>query len=209
MKIVKADRAGIREAVGVLKSGGVIAYPTETTYGLGCDPRDATAVRRIFRIKGRDEKKPMLLVAASAAQVKKVAVVSGISARLAKRYWPGPLTLVLPIRREGGGTPPLPKTITPRDEIAIRVSSSPIVQRLTRRFGFPIVSTSANRSGKQECRSGKAIEEFFSSRRNRPDLIIDGGTLPKRKPSTIARVKKDGTVDVLREGSVKIKVASP
>lgn len=191
MKVVKADVAGIREAVRVLKQGGVIAYPTETTYGLGCDPRNAAAIRRIFRIKGRSQKKSFLLVAATVAQVKKVAVLSGASVRLARRYWPGPLTLVLQQRSD------------PRKDIGIRVSSSGIVQKLASRFGYPIVSTSANRSGEVECRSGRAVVTRFSKQANQPDLVIDAGRLPRRKPSTIVRVTASGRLEVLRHGAVR------
>lgn len=195
MKTVKADQAGIREAVRVLKMGGVIAYPTETTYGLGCDPRNAKAVARIFKIKGRDTKKMVLLVAANVSQVKKVARFSPHAKRLAATFWPGPLTLVLPAT-EG------------KKDIAIRVSSDVFVHGLTSRFKFPIVSTSANRSGRTPCRSVRAIRKVFAGHQA-PDLIIDGGTLPKRPPSTIARIKNDGTIEVLREGAIAANSLQP
>lgn len=181
----------IAEAVRVLKRGGVIAYPTETTYGLGCDPRNAKAIARIYRMKGREKKKPFLLVASSEMQVRKVARLEGATRALANRYWPGPLTLVLP-RVNGKG------------KIAIRVSSSPYVQSLCRAFGYPIVSTSANRSGEPECRSGRAVRRVFAAQKEKPDGILDTGALPRRKPSTIARVHSDGSVKILRQGAVRL-----
>lgn len=180
----------LREAVAVLKKGGVIAYPTETVYGLGCDPRDPSARRRIYDLKGRDQKNPLLLVAASIAQVRKVARLDGKALKLAKAYWPGPLTLVLPARTIG--------------TIAIRVSSSPTVQKLCRAFGYPIISTSANRSGEPECRSGRAVKKIFAGQHLAPDFVLDEGRLPRRKTSTVAQVDKLGRIEVLREGAIKL-----
>lgn len=197
---MKAGSGAIRDACRVLRAGGVIAYPTETVYGLGCDPRDEKAVARIFRMKGREKRKPLLLVASSFAQVRRVAIVRGPALRLAKRHWPGPLTLVLPVRRGAR----LARAVVRDGNVAIRVSSSPVVRAIAHRFGFPIVSTSANRSGELECRSGRAVRRLFERMRQGPDVIVDGGTLPRRKPSTVARVAQDGTVEVLRRGAVRI-----
>jgi len=180
----------IRHAVEVLKAGGVIAYPTETVYGLGCDPRNARAIRKIHRLKGRDPNKPLSLVAATILQVRKVARLDGMALKIAKKYWPGPLTLVLPSRTKG--------------TVAIRVSSSRIVQKLCSAFGYPIVSTSANRSGQSELRSGRGVQKLFAESRQQPDLVIDAGTLPRRKPSTIVRVQKDGVLDILRQGTIPL-----
>lgn len=197
LRVTKRNiKIAIAAAVKVLKRGGVIAYPTETTYGLGCNPRDAKAIRRIYAIKGREKKKPFLLVAASVAQVKKVAKLEGASLALAGRHWPGPLTLVLPAK-------------IGKKEIAIRVSSSQFVQKLVRAYGFPLVSTSANRSGEPECRSGQAVVRVFQHQKNKPDLVIDMGSLPRRKASTVARVRDDGRVEIIRLGSIKIKKSSP
>jgi L-threonylcarbamoyladenylate synthase len=181
----------IREAVRVLKRGGVVALPTETTYGLACDPRNAKAVAKIFKIKGRDRKKRLLLVASSMQQVKKVVKITGVSLGLAHRHWPGPLTLVLPAKKG-------------KEEIAIRVTSSPIASEVARLFGSPIVATSANRSGKPECRSATAVARAFSKQKIQPDFILDGGMLPRRKPSTVAKIGKDGVIEMLRRGSIRL-----
>ncbi|MCI0479859.1 threonylcarbamoyl-AMP synthase [Candidatus Uhrbacteria bacterium] len=195
----------VKAAVATLRRGGVIAFPTETTYGLGCDPRDAKVVARIYRIKGRDTSKSLPLVAASVAQVRRL--VDGMRMndkqrsalrKLMSRHWPGPLTLILPVHRKVAQ-----KAVAPRDEVAIRVSSSPFVYGLTLAFGFPVVATSANVTGQPECRSGRAVVSAFRSRRHQPDLVIDLGSLPRRKPSTIARIREDGAVDILRRGSVR------
>lgn len=183
--------AQLRDALRALRTGGVIAFPTETTYGIGCDPRNPKAVARIYRMKGRDPKKPLLLVASSLAQVKKVAVVSPDVVKIANAYWPGALTLVLP-KKHGRG------------DVAIRVSSSEVVHALTSAFGYPIVATSANRSGEPECRSGTAIVRVFTGAKDGPDVIVDIGSLPSRLPSTVARVRTDGTMEILRQGSVHV-----
>ncbi len=193
------DDKVIRAAIAVLKRGGVIAYPTETVYGLGCDPRNANAVARIFRIKGRSKAKSLLLAAASLYQARKVATLKAISYKLQARYWPGPLTLVLPTRHVK-----LAKGIAPHGEVAIRVSSSSFVQALCQAYGFPIVSTSANKSGELDCRSGKAVINIFQNQKYQPDLIIDFGPLPYRKPSTVARIRSDGSITVLRQGAIRI-----
>lgn len=195
----KNRRAAIRAAARVLKRGGVVAYPTETTYGLGCDPRNTKAVAKIYRIKGREKKKPLLLVAASVAQVKMIAVLVGASLALARRYWPGPLTLVLPAKRTVHGS-----RITVHGRLAIRVTSSSIANAIAKSFGFPIVSTSANRSGKADARSGRDIHRAFGTARHQPDLLLDAGTLPKRKPSTIVKAAPDGSFSTLRQGAVRL-----
>ena len=187
----------IEYAARVLRKGGVIAFPTETTYGLGCDPRNLKAVRRIYKLKGRDYKKPLLLVASSVAQVRRVAELHAASFMLQEKYWPGPLTLVLPIRKPST----LVSGVAVKGEVAIRVSSSSIVQMLTRQLGFPIVATSANRTGQAECRSSRAVRAVFDGD---IDYILDAGALPKRKLSTVARVQTDGTIEVIRAGAIKL-----
>jgi L-threonylcarbamoyladenylate synthase len=206
MQIIKLKHANqiprgeLSLVLKTLKAGGVMAFPTETTYSLGCDPRNKKAVARIYRIKGRKKGKPFPLVAASVAQVRLIAHLpmgEGASPlrKLMKHYWPGSLTLIL------NGT-------------AIRVSSHPLVRQITRAFGYPIIATSANKSGEPECRSGQAVIQIFcrggvsppgrDNRARTPDLILDAGTLPRRKPSTIARVRQDGTIEVLRQGAIRL-----
>lgn len=206
-------KAAVKAAVFVLRRGGVIAYPTETTYGLGCDPRNAKAVARIYRIKGREKKKPFLLVAADVGQVRMVAKIGAHDhapvRKVMRKNWPGPLTLVLPARAHDHA--PVPKIIAPQGQVAIRVSSAQFVRDVCRAFGGPIVSTSANRSGEPEARSGRAVMRIFAGRGTAcraptvvPDLLIDIGSLPRRKPSTVARVREDGTIEILRQGAVRL-----
>ncbi|MBP9748824.1 Sua5/YciO/YrdC/YwlC family protein, partial [Patescibacteria group bacterium] len=92
------ETVSLAQAKTVLKNGGVVVYPTETAYGIGCDARDSVAVRELYRIKGREKKKPLAVIAADLAMVKRFFHLDAAAFRLAKQYWPGPLTLVLSAR---------------------------------------------------------------------------------------------------------------
>lgn len=186
----------IFQAVSALNRGCVIAFPTETTYGLGCDPCNTQAVERIFTMKGRDSHKPLLLVAGSWEQVERVAHLSRAAKRLAEKYWPGPLTLVLPVRAEAG----LANGVAPQGEVAVRFSSSPVVQKLVWTFGSAVVATSANRSGEPDSRSAEDVRAYNLD----VDYIIDGGRLEESLPSTVARVKEDGVIEIIRRGAIVI-----
>jgi L-threonylcarbamoyladenylate synthase len=205
MLIIKAHPAGpqrkaaLKAAVSVLKRGGVVAFPTETVYGMGCDPRDARAVRRVYAMKGRGESKPLQLIAGSLAQVKKIAQIDRANARVIKKRWPGPLTLLLPLRK---GVK-LALRISPKRTIGIRVSSHSFVRELAKRFGSPIAATSANRSGRAPAASGRGAARAFKDD-PKPDLLLDFGSIPKRKPTTVARIRKDGSVAILRQGGIRL-----
>ncbi len=186
----------IEKAVTVLRQGGIIAFPTETTYGLGCDPRKKEAVERIFCIKGRDPQKPLLLVAGSWEQVERVAFMSVAARRVAEQHWPGPLTLVLPIAQEVG----LVQGVCVHGEVAVRFSSSPLVQELTTAFGFPVVATSANLANQPDSRSAEDVRAYNLQ----VDYIIDGGRLLDSKPSTVARVEDTGEIQVIRAGAISL-----
>jgi L-threonylcarbamoyladenylate synthase len=140
----------VAAAADVLRRGGLVAYPTETFYGLGALARDAAALDRLAHAKLRPEGKPLPLLAADVAQVKEVALLEGLASRLAARFWPGPLTLVLP------AVPGLDAAITAgAGTVAVRVPGSEVARALARRAGGAIVSTSANLSGsRHRCRRG-------------------------------------------------------
>lgn len=187
----------VARAVRVLRRGGVIAFPTETTYGLGCDPRNATAVRKIFEMKGRSEKKPLQLIAGSIAQVFRIADFSPEEKKLAKKYWPGALTLLVHLK----SGKKLVSIVSPRRVIGIRVTSSKIAKAIAMRFGYPIAATSANRSGSKPAFSGIGVRRAFHHFQNKPDFILDAGQIPRNKPTTVARVRRDGKIEILRQGA--------
>jgi L-threonylcarbamoyladenylate synthase len=132
-----------RRAIDILRGGGLIVYPTETVYGIGCDPLDADAVARIRTLKGRPDVKPMLLAACSREQAESfTGPLPAAAEKLADRFWPGPLTLII---RPDHALPPW--LIGESGGVAVRVTSGTIATELTRAFGRTLVSTSANRSG--------------------------------------------------------------
>jgi L-threonylcarbamoyladenylate synthase len=207
MQILRTEEnfnKAVHAAVEMLHEGGVIAFPTETTYGLGCDPRNRTALEAIYRIKGRRDSNALPLVACDLEQVRSAFDLSPAAVNVAKRYWPGAVTLLAP---PIDATRAVLASILRENVGAIRVSSHSFVQAVTREFGFPITATSANISGQPPCLSGNdVIEAFDDQPQNRkPDLIIDGGQLPESQPSTIIRVFTDGKIEVIRQGAVTVE----
>lgn len=187
-----------KKAVTVLRQGGVIAFPTETTYGLGADPRNQKAVEQIYKIKGRDHKKPLLLVAGSWAQVELVARLSSKVHAFLKEgsRWPGPLTIILPVKEEVH----LVQGVAVNGEVSVRYSSSSTVRYLTRAFGFPIIATSANVSGQPDNHSAEGVRASGLQ----IDYIVDGGALPPSPPSTLARIHDDGHIEIIRQGAMRL-----
>jgi len=187
---------GLVNAVRVIRRGGVIAYPTETAYGLGALATNQRAVAKIFAMKGRLEKKPLPLIVASQSMAERFFYFSSAERALARRYWPGPLTMLLRPRRR------FPRGVAGTDgRVAVRVSGSAFARAIARRLGKPITATSANRSGGKTCYSISCVRRGL--RAPAPELILDGGTLPRRKPSTIVKIQK-GAIKILRQGSVTL-----
>lgn len=182
----------------LLRKGGVIVYPTETAYGLGGDAFSKKAIAAIQKIKGRSKKKPLPVICASRKMAEKIVRFSNQARKLAKKHWPGPLTLVL--KKKSGVSTALPGS---KKTTAVRVSASKIARELSRIINAPMISTSANLSGKGECYSVSCVLKQLG--KNKPDLIIDAGRLPKRLSSTIvdctARPPR-----VLRQGELEVNI---
>ena len=164
---------GVRRMAAELRSGAVVAFPTETFYALGADPRCAGAVSDVFRLKGRPEDRRLPWIAASRAQVEAVCLLSGPAAALADRCWPGPVTLVLPLRADAG------------EGVAVRVSSHPLARALAEALEHPVISTSANPSGAPPLTTAAAVREAFVGRGAESLRILDGGRTPGGEPSVI------------------------
>ena len=196
----KEVKEKINEAIVVLKQGGVIAIPTETVYGLACDPKNAKAVQKIFAIKGRKEDKPLQLIASSFAQVNRIATLNPTERRIIKQYWPGPLTLLLNLKDEIKFSP----HISPRKIIGIRVTSSEFTSAIVKAIGYPIAATSANRSGSSPAVSGLGVARAFKNCENKPDFVLDVGAIPKNLPTTVASIAEDGNVTIHRKGAIKL-----
>lgn len=204
MIVLPLTDGAIWQAADILRAGGTIIYPTETAYALGADPGNLQAVRKVFAIKGRDQKKPLGLVAGSLEQVQALCEIYPEEEKLARQYWPAALSIVLQLRSNPSTEwlRGLRLTTAGRDTVSIRVSPSTTVLELCTRFRFPIIATSANKSGKGEIFDPQTINRMFDHP-PMPDLVLDGGTLPMSPMSTIVRVE-DGEIKVLRHGAVKI-----
>lgn len=184
----------IAQAAAVLKGGGVIAYPTETFYGLGVDATNERAVERLFAVKGRDFKNPIPIVVGEVTNLDRIVTeIPDLGQELIDRFWPGPLTLIF------GAAPSLPERLTAgTGKIGIRISSHPIARLLAQQLTGPLTSTSANRSGQKECITA---QEVMGKIGDNLDLIIDGGTTPGGKGSTILDITQTPPV-VLRAGVI-------
>ncbi|MFA6130932.1 MAG: L-threonylcarbamoyladenylate synthase [Patescibacteria group bacterium] len=197
MRVVSEDQW--KEAVNVLASGGVIVFPTETSYGLGCDATNAAAVARIFAIKGREAGKGLPVLVSGIDEAKKMVIFSRAAEELARKFWPGALNVVAPLIAGFSLAP----GCSENNSQSVRVSSHPTAQKIVSELGRPVVATSANISGANALYSLEHVEEMFVQASDHPDLALDAGELPCVLASTSVRMVGDDVV-VLREGSIKI-----
>lgn len=174
-----AGASSLDRAAEVLKRGGLVAFPTETVYGLGADARDGTAVARIFEAKGRPRFNPLIVHLPDTAAAQQLVIWSDTADALAKAYWPGPLTLVLPLR-DGHGLSPL--VTAGLDTVAVRVPGHPVAHKLLSAFGGPIAAPSANPSGRI---SPTTAAHVLAGLDGRIDAVVDGGPCPVGVESTI------------------------
>jgi L-threonylcarbamoyladenylate synthase len=188
--------AAIADAAAVLAAGGVVAFPTETFYGLAVAALDAAAVRRLFALKGRPESRPILVLVDDPARVDRVAIVSDRARELIARHWPGALTLVLPVR------PEIPTELTAgTGTIGVRQPGHAVARALAASLGAPVTAPSANLTGETPPTTAADVLRVFDGR---IDLVLDSGPTPGGLPSTVL----DVTVDpprVLREGAVSVR----
>ncbi len=184
----------VEKGIFILKQGGIVAFPTDTVYGLGACAVNQQAVKRVYRIKGRPQNMALPLLLARISQISEVAEpVPQIAWRLAHDFLPGALTLVLPKSKL------VPDIITAGGiNVAIRIPAHPIPVALVDGLGAPIVGTSANLSGKP---SALTADEVYSQFGNEIDLVIDGGRCLGGRESTIVDVTEETPV-VLREGAI-------
>jgi L-threonylcarbamoyladenylate synthase len=179
--VLSRQSVGIRQAAHVLRAGGVVAYPTEAVYGLGCDPRRREAVERIRALKHRPEVKGLILIAAGYRQLRPfVSLPRGLESQVLAS-WPGPVTWVVParlgvpvwLRGRGGG-------------IAVRVTAHPVAAELCRRAGVALVSTSANVHGRPPARSAFAVRRTFASG---VDFVLSGALGALQRPTEIRHAR--------------------
>jgi len=195
IKIPGADKkAALIEAAGEIKGGGIVAFPTETFYGLGVIYSDTQALMKLFELKRRPKDKPTPLII---GDVSALAVIASapekIAWRIIERFWPGPLTVLLAAK------PGLPDLITGGSgKVAVRVPGRSFALDLARAVGYPLTATSANISGMPPSENPGDVIGYFGDRIN---LLIDGGRAPGGKPSTIIDMSQGG-ISLVRPGAV-------
>ncbi len=191
---IDVDR-GLLEAL--LTAGGVVAFPTESSYGLGVDPASASGVEAIFRLKGRERGKPLPVVAASFAQLRSLGVVEDSEALawgLAR--WPAALTVVVPVAAPVAAS-------AGRAELAVRIPAHAGLRELLARRGGPLTATSANPSGEPPYLEAEAVADWLARERVRA-AVVEGGRLPGGPPSTLVGWSERGPV-VLRAGRYRVE----
>ena len=198
MKNIKIVTDAAKEAARVLERGGVIVYPTDTVYGLGANALNGAAVRRVFAIKGRFTTKPLPVAVARIAMARRIAIVSKSTGRFLAKIWPGAVTVILPCRRK------LSLAVGGSNSIGVRQPDHLFTRALFAHINFPITATSANIAGKASANDIQSFLRQFTGKKHKPDLIIDGGKLPRRKPSTVIDLTKEKPA-VVRKGAVSVK----
>lgn len=184
------QRRLIDQVVAMLEQGGVVAYPTDTTYGIGCSIFSRKGVDRIYQIKQREKKKPFSFICSSQAEIAKYARVSNYAFKLMKRLLPGPYTFVL------DATPIVPDLLkTKQKTVGIRMPANNLCLAIVERLGHPIVTTSANLTGEEPIGDPR---EVFRQMGKQLDAVIDGGTL-SADVSSVVSLLGDRT-EVLRKG---------
>jgi L-threonylcarbamoyladenylate synthase len=194
---LRPDQAGLRQAAQFLGAGGLVSFPTETVYGLGADARDDRAVARIYAAKGRPSFNPLIVHVADAATAHRYVVFNDLAERLAGAFWPGALTLVLPVRTGAG----ISKLVTAGLEtLAVRVPDHPVAKGLLAAFDGPIAAPSANPSGRV---SPTTAAHVLAGLDGRIDAVVDGGACGVGVESTI--VSCVGAPALLRAGGIPVE----
>jgi len=199
--ILKADAQGIKQASQLILQGGVVAFPTETFYGLGADAGDVVALQKLFQIKGREENKPLLLLVADRAWVQDlVKKISPAAEALIERFWPGPLTLVF---EASAHLPPILTANT--GKVGLRVSSHPVAQALVQAVGRAVTGTSANLSGQASLSLAAQVSQALG---RKVDAILDGGKTAGGLGSTVLDVSAV-LPKIIRQGAISQEELAP
>ncbi|MFQ6069725.1 MAG: L-threonylcarbamoyladenylate synthase [Candidatus Aminicenantales bacterium] len=188
------ERKKIKIAARVLRKKGIIAYPTDTFYGLGADCFSPQAVKKVYALKRRETRKPISIVIPDVKEVRKVAVdIPPFFRVITDRFWPGPLTIVL------RASPAIPGELCGEErKVGVRVPALEWLRQLLREAGFPITATSANISGQEVCTTA---EEIAAVLKGKIELIIDAGRISHTAPSTVIDLTSEKP-RILREGAI-------
>ncbi len=208
MVVLKVSKESIQRALEILAAGGVVIHATETCYGIACDLTNPKAVAHLFAVKKRPETQPVSAHFSSIDQAKQYGVFSERALSLAKKYLPGPLTIVVPLQLN----PPtpiflIPPTPTPTQTLGVRLSPHPVAIELSEKFGKPLATTSANLHSLPNPYSVSDIQTQWKGQSPEPDLVLDSGEIPKIDSSTVVEVIGEN-IRVLRQGSINIPISS-
>ena len=191
----KPEAAHLKKAAEVIRSGGVVVFPTDTVYGLAASIFDLGAQKKVYALKGRSYRKPLIVMAPDVRSIEHFVVIDAKTRRLMKEFWPGPLTLIL-------ATTPVGRMATGgRADIGVRIPDAPAALRLLSACGIPLTTTSANPSRKPSAKDAATAAAYFD---RRVELILDGGRCAIGRESTVV----DATsfpYTVVREGCLPSK----
>ncbi len=191
---VDCNEEGIKRTHQVFQKGGIIVFPTDTVYGIGCDPYNQNSIKKIYEIKSREKVKSLPILAYSLDIVKKIVVIDEFTEKIIQKNWPGPLTLILELTDEK-----LKKSLNLQNKIAVRIPDSKCTLKLLEKCKL-IVGTSANISGNS---SHTNPDECIKNIKNY-DLFLNGGTIRSKGESTIIEVENK-TIKIIREGALKME----
>lgn len=191
-RTVSCSQKHVEEVGRAVEGGGVVVFPTDTVYGIGCSPYDRAAVERIYRIKQRDGRKPLPVLAHSISELEAVAEFSGTAKRIAQKFWPGQVTLLLGLTDGKIG-----EALGITGKIAVRVPGGACVSAILQRCGL-LVGTSANLSGEEPITD----PELVVQRVRGYDILVDGGAIVSRGESTIVDATS-ADIRILREGAIR------
>jgi L-threonylcarbamoyladenylate synthase len=195
MPVLKATIDNIRAASKIVKNGGVIVYPTDTVYGLGCDPFNVRAVKRVFKVKGEREK-PLPVLGSDIRYIQRIAKLQGRARKIAYKFWPGPITIIIPKK------PALPNIVTCNlDSVGVRIPNHTVAIRLISLSGGLLIGTSANKTGEK---SPKTAREAAKQLNEEIDVILDGGPAPLGLDSNVIDLTLRKP-EMLREGPIKLE----
>jgi L-threonylcarbamoyladenylate synthase len=198
MRILKATRSNILAASRIVIKGGLVVYPTETVYGLGCDPFNVEAVKRVFKVKGK-RRKPLPVLASSLNHIERIAYMSQDGKKIAEKFWPGSLTLIFPKK------PVLPDIVTCNiDTVGVRIPKHDVALQLISLSNDLLIGTSANKTGEKPPRT---VHEAAQQLKEEVDVFLDGGPTTLGRPSTVADLTSKKP-RILREGPVSLEEIS-
>lgn len=197
IKIFKKSKTSIGNLVEILQKGGIIALPTETAYGLATDATSSSSVNKLSQIKGRGSHKPIAVIVGDIKSVKRYFYLTSDSLKIADKFWPGPLTILLRPRRK------FPKKIVGFENlVGVRVPGDKWLRNLLVTFGKPLTATSANLSGKPTLYDSRLVKKFMKN--TGLTYMVDAGKLLRRPTSTVVKCN-DGKIEILRLGGVSVK----